>query len=175
MSHVLHRTNNILQYKTHFWKAIAIKVYTKSLNQHRFAVQLCTPWDFKTFQKYNIDKALSCFSYDIIIAWAKFIEIVLNRSITQPLASSREFSWRCSLSTLVVDSHRCCWLITFSSRPRVRNCLHFINLLNCQEDPNKPKLWVALWINCNRDSYFSEAGGYNCNTTHFTHRYWNRR
>ena len=109
------------------------------------------------------------------VAWAKFIEIVLNRSITQPLASSREFSWRCSLSTPVVDSHRCCWLITFSSRPRVRNCLHFINLLNCQEDPNKPKLWVALWINCNRDSCFSEAGGYNCNTTHFTHRYWNRR
>ena len=68
MSHVLHRTNNILQYKTHFWKAIAIKVYTKSLNQHRFAVQLCTPWDFKTFQKYNIDKALSCSSYDIIIS-----------------------------------------------------------------------------------------------------------
>ena len=88
------------------------------------------------------------------LAWAMFIEIVLNRSITQPLASSREFSWRCSLSTLVVDSHRCCWLITFSSRPRVRNCLHFINLLNCQEDPNKPKLWVALWINCNRDSLF---------------------
>ena len=109
------------------------------------------------------------------LAWAIFIEIDLNRSITQPLASSREFSWRCSLSTLVVDSHRCCWLITFSSRPRVRNCLHFINLLNCQEDPNKHKLWVAPWINCNQDSYFSEAGGYNCNTTHFTHRYWNRR
>ena len=28
----------------------------------------------------------------------------------------------------------------FSSHPRVRNCLHFTNLLNCQEDPNKPKL-----------------------------------
>ena len=109
------------------------------------------------------------------VAWAKFIEIVLNRSITQPLASSREFSWRCSLSTLVVDSHRCCWLITFSSRPRVRNCLHFINLLNCQEDPNKPKLWVALWINCTVTLYFGEAGGYICNTTCFILRYWNRR
>ena len=82
MSHVLHRTNNILQYKTHFWKAIAIKVYTKSLNQHRFAVQLCTPWDFKTFQKYNIDKALSCFSYDIIISsfLMKFFSILSKKS-----------------------------------------------------------------------------------------------
>ena len=116
------------------------------------------------------------YPFNFFVAWAIFIEIDLNRSVSQPLASSREFSWRCSLSTPVVDSHRCCWLITpFSSRPRVRNCLHFINLLNCQEDPNKPKLWVALWINCNQDSYFSEAGGYNCNTTHFILRYWNRR
>ena len=35
MSHVLHRTNNILQYNTHFWKAIDIKVYSKSFSQHR--------------------------------------------------------------------------------------------------------------------------------------------
>ena len=36
MSHVLHRTNNILQYNIHFWKAIDIKVYSKSFSQHRF-------------------------------------------------------------------------------------------------------------------------------------------
>ena len=132
MSHVLHHTNNILQYKTHFWKAIAIKVYTKSLNQHRFAVQLCTPWDFKTFQKYNIDKALSCFSYDIIISsfLMKFFSILSKKS------------WEKQVIGLIMQMHSNDW-------EHLINCYFFkaLNNMNLKDLlPIQKNFNNAMWF-----------------------------
>ena len=73
----------------------------------------------------------------------------------------------------------------FSSLPRVRNCLHFVNLLNCQEDPNKPvtlkdvKLFIVnrqnvseIFVNIHNVNLFnvkpkelSKAGLYVCKGT----------
>ena len=105
------------------------------------------PW-WGSFSEQNVQLNHPIYWY---LAWAMFTEIGLSRSVTQPLASSREFSWRCSLSTPVVDSHRCCWLITFSSRPRVRNCLHFINLLTVVDRLNFKKkstffYKICIWL-----------------------------